>query len=82
LTKSLLTSLFHRESYPSLAKRGEGRFSNVYVNSILRPLIIGSKTRLGEYRKQTRVLSMLGKPANKKAHAEGEVRRGVQPTCP
>ena len=25
-----------------MAKRGEGRFSNVYVNSILRPLIDGS----------------------------------------
>jgi len=65
-----------------LAKRGEGRFSNVYVNSILRPLVMGSKGRLGEYRKQARVLSMLGKPANKKAHAEGEVRRASSPTCP
>jgi hypothetical protein len=48
-TKSLFPSLFlppagktyQRESRVSrdLAKRGEGRFSNVYVNSILRPLI-------------------------------------------
>jgi hypothetical protein len=30
--------------YPSLAKRGEGRFSDVCVNSILRPLIEEQKT--------------------------------------
>jgi len=33
-------------NYPSLAKRGEGRFSNDYINSILRPLIyLVSKAR-------------------------------------
>jgi len=37
---SLLPSLFQREElYPSLVKRGEGRFSDK-INSILRPLII------------------------------------------
>jgi len=40
--KSLLTSLFQREDlYPSLAKRGKGRFF-IDVNSIVSPLITAS----------------------------------------
>jgi hypothetical protein len=37
--KSLPTSLYKGRNYPSLAKRGEGRFSGIRVNSILRALI-------------------------------------------
>jgi hypothetical protein len=33
------TFLYKGRNYPSLAKRGEGRFSGVRVNSILRSLI-------------------------------------------
>jgi hypothetical protein len=41
-TKSLLSSLYKREEFPSLVKRGWGRFSEQYVHSIR--LKIGSKT--------------------------------------
>jgi len=34
-TKSLLPSLYEREEFPSLEKRGEGRFSGGYVWSIM-----------------------------------------------
>jgi len=34
MTKSLLPSLYKERNYPSLAKRGEGRFSEQYVFSI------------------------------------------------
>ena len=36
---------YQGEDYPSLAKRGEGRFSNDYVNSILRRLIACRRVR-------------------------------------
>jgi hypothetical protein len=42
-TKSLLPSLYKRRNYPSLAKRGEGRFSEEYVFSIMDSLVIQSK---------------------------------------
>jgi len=39
--KSLLTSLCQREEfYPSLAKRGEGRFYNIFVLLLLHLLVV------------------------------------------
>jgi len=38
-TKSLLPSLYKGRNYPSLAKRGEGRFSEEYVFSIMDSLV-------------------------------------------
>jgi len=38
-TKSLLTSLYKGRNYPSLAKRGKGRFSEQYVFSIMDSLV-------------------------------------------
>jgi hypothetical protein len=38
ITKSLLPSLYKRKNYPSLAKRGEGRFYEQYVFSTMDPI--------------------------------------------
>ena len=39
--KSLLPSLYKREEFPSLSKRGQGRFSEGYIYSIMDSLVHG-----------------------------------------
>jgi hypothetical protein len=39
ITKSLLPSLYKGRNYPSLAERGEGRFSEQYVFSMMDSLV-------------------------------------------
>jgi len=47
--KPLLPSPLKREEYPSLAKRGQGRFSDKYVCSIMDSLVKPSRLKYLKY---------------------------------